>query len=141
MPSIPATGQTLPGFDRGDDFAYTWVLTIDANLTDPATWENVRLSVVDKTGVRVTTDLTNQVVVDAGGVSTTVGTDPVTKAISGSGPWTLTLTIPLNQTQTIALTADTLTFQLDFTSAAGKPDTLVRGTVAVDDPAVTLPAE
>jgi len=137
------TGQTLPPFDRGDDFAYgPVVLTVPAGRTDPATWTNVRLGIVDGAGNEVITDLSGQTTVAADGTVTTVGGDVIVKASTGSGPWTLTLDpIPLSQVQTLFLSAGQCAFQIDFTSSAGKPDTLVRGSVSVEEPDVSLPAE
>ena len=137
------TGQTLPAFDRGDDFGYGPItLTIPTGRTDPATWTNVRLGIVDGAGNEVVTDLSGQTTVAADGTVTTAGSGVIVKASTGSGPWTLTLDpIPLSQVQTLFLGAWQCAFQIDFTSASGKPDTLVRGSVSVEEPDVGLPAE
>lgn len=140
MAAIPLTSQSLDGFDRGSNFSYVLTLAVDANLTDPATWTAIRFSVVDNGGLRVSTDLTGQTKVAADGTSSPAGSGVLTRSSTGSGPWTLTLTIPVSGTQSAFLSAGTLTWQLDYTAANGASDDLItRSLVVVSDPTVSLP--
>jgi len=114
MAAIPILNAVLPPLPRGAAFSYSLTFTVAANLPDPNTWTDCRLAIVPPGATPVV-------------VSKSAFT---TFSITGTGPWTLTVIIPLTAAQSLSLPEGILPFQIDFQVAAGRDD-LVLGTVQV----------